>query len=390
MFGFGTNNPNAMRWACVLGLVAILGVVWIWNGAKILFTPLTCAVLAFVAYVGLSLLWSADWREGVMTLQATGLLGLLLIGTSFLDRYKLAQATALTACVASVLSLYIHLMRPDIHGGLGNENFQAEFLVLLVPLCLIGFFVFEGVIGWVCAAIAMGTAAQAFVLTPSDAKWAGIAGLSLLSLRLGWKFTASLAVVGFSSAIFLFEHVSRIHASVLHRAELVVGTFMMWLDRPMLGAGAGSFNYLYPQYQDAHARLFPGRALYNVTLFAGAAHNEFMQAIAIFGLVGCAIGGLAVWTVIRNRESDPVATLSLVALSMFAGLSLVGFPLQNPSTAILSVVALGLVAKPWERAVAFDCRRFWHFVGKGDPGGTMVRGWPSLGQVGHVTGVSRR
>jgi hypothetical protein len=293
--------------------------------------------------------------------------------------------------VASVLSLYIHMTRPDIHGGLGNENFQAEFLVLLAPLCLIGFFVFEGIIGWLCLTVAVGTAAQAIFLTPSDAKWAGLIGLALFaaSSRSKWVMagtSASLLIGG----LLLFESVTRVQNSVLHRLELVYGTFMMWLDRPLLGAGAGSFNYLYPSYQDAHAKLFPGRALYNVTLYAGAAHNEFMQAIAIFGLVGCAIGGLAIWTVIRNRESDPVATLSLVALSMFAGLSLVGFPLQNPSTAILAVVALGLVAKPWERAVAFDCRRFWHLVRKGDPGGTALRGGPALGEVRHATGVSRR
>lgn len=365
----------------MLGLVSILGAAWIWNGARILFTPLLCAVLAFVAYVGLSLLWSVDWREGVLTLQAAGLLGLLLIGVSFLDRFKAAQCVSLTACAASLLSLYIHLSRPEVHGGLGNENFHAEFLVLLAPLCIIGFFVFEGLIGWICATIAVGTAAQAFILTPSDAKWAGIAGLSLLSLRLGWKFTVSLAVVGFSSAILLFEHVSRIHASVLHRTELSYGTLLMWWDNWLLGAGAGSFNYLYPAYQDAHARLFPGRALYNLTLFAGAAHNEFLQAFAIFGLVGCFLGGFSVYVVLKNRETDPVATLALGTLAIFAGLSLVGFPLQNASTAILAVVALGLVAKPWDRAVAFDCRRLWHAVRKGHPGGAVFQRGPALGQV---------
>ena len=381
VYGFGTNNPNGLRWACVLGLVAIMGAAWIWNGARILFTPLTCAVLAFVAYVALSLVWSADWREGVMTLQATGLLGLLLIGASFLDRDRLARNVSLIACAASILSLWIALTRPEVHGGLGNENFQAEFLVLLVPLCLIGFFAFEGVIGWVCAGCASLAVLQALLLTPSDAKWAGVAGLLLFALKLGWKWCLGLSLAGFSAVYLLLDHVTRMQASVMHRAELVVGTFMMWWDRPFFGAGAGSFNYLYPMYQDAHARLFPGRALYNLTLYAGSAHNEFLQALAIFGVAGCFLGGFAVFTILRNRESDPVANLSLVSLAMFGGLSLVGFPLQNPSTAILGIFALGLVAKPWQSAVAFDCKRFWHIVRKGHPGGTVVRGWPSLGQV---------
>jgi hypothetical protein len=381
VFGFGTNNPNSLRWACVLGVVTILGVAWIWNGARILFTPLTCAVLAFVAYVGLSLLWSADWREGVMTLQATSLLAALLIGLSFLDRFMMARCVAITACAASILSLSISLTNPAVNGGLGNENFQAEFLVLLVPLCLMGFFVFEGTIGWLCATIATVTAAQLFVVTPSDAKWAGLAGLSLFALRLGWKRCAFLALFGLSAAWLLFEHVQRIHASIIHRAELAYGTFQIFLDSPIFGAGAGSFNYLYPSFQDAHAKLFPGRALYNVTLFAGATHNEFIQSLAIFGAVGSFLACLVLYVLLKNREHDPVANLSLVALSMLGGLSLVGFPMQNPSTAILAVVALGLVAKPWDTAVAWDCRRFWHIVRKGNPGGTVVRGWPSLGQV---------
>ena len=61
-----------------------------------------------------------------------------------------------------------------------------------------------------------------------------------------------------------------------------------------------------------------------------AAHNEYAQGLAEFGIIGV---GLFAWFLLEHR---------LGAVFVVAVVSLIGFPLQNPATALLFVAGLGL------------------------------------------------
>ena len=69
-FGAGTWSPEPVRWLAVyVGCIVFVG--WIWcKTPKI--TPVIWAAFALVLWIGISILWSPDWRAGVMRLDGAG------------------------------------------------------------------------------------------------------------------------------------------------------------------------------------------------------------------------------------------------------------------------------------------------------------------------------
>jgi O-antigen ligase len=345
-YGFNMNNPNPVRWA-LLSIVVAFGVLT-WRSCAV-----SATVLAFWSYAALSLLWSPDWREGLLSLyHLTIALGLFLT-VLHMDRKWLGRAIPIVASCAVAISTIGHIAWPESIGFMGNENFQAEFLCLLIPFCLIGRVTWpETMIGAFCLMMAALGAVMLFMVNPSDSKWAGIAGLAMLTLlmlvRRVHLLGLTLLLIGGSVSLWVLAG-QRVLTSIAQRIELGFNTLLMWLDRPLFGSGLGGFNYLYPQYQEAHVGLIDSRSLHGVWLFAGATHNEYIQALAVFGLVGCALIAAFLWLALKQRASDPLANWSLISLSVLAGLSAVNFPLQNPSTAAIGAVALALALKPGEQ-----------------------------------------
>lgn len=131
--------------------------------------------------------------------------------------------------------------------------------------------------------------------------------------------------------------------SALARAELWLNTIAAWLRAPVFGYGLGGFDAAYGLVRSSHQSWFPSLATIftTPTVFAGAAHNELLQALAQFGVYGAALFTAFGWCVLR--QPGPLA--ARVALWAAAGCAVVGFPTQNPATAILIVTALGLVAR---------------------------------------------
>jgi O-antigen ligase len=351
VFGFGSYNPNPMRFTALLGLVVLLGFVWAWK-PELPKDGLTWLVIVFFGYASLSLLWSYDWREGLLSLSVLFLLSCLFIAVRHLDRATLSTFIPIVATAAVLVSGALSVYVPGIYGGTGNENFQAEFLVLLIPLCAVGFGQKQGVreFGFIGIAAAL----VQLALNGSDAKWAsalGVATLLILHLAVTAKKRLAFAIIAVGACAIWLKWNDAVGRSILQRLELTHNTAMMWADHPFFGAGIGSFNYLYPKYQEAHYALFGSQTMWGATLYAGAAHNEYVQFLAIFGLLGfgllCGFCFLLIW---KHRSLDTLGHCGLVAVAALGGLSLVGFPMQNASTAILGVVALGIVGQADRRA----------------------------------------
>lgn len=359
---FGTNNPNALRWLALSVFAAIPIGVWIWRKCPVPTDRTVLTILGFLGYAALSMTWTPDWREGVIAVNQLTLAALLFLTLVHVERETLVKAIPLTASAAILIEIGISIYQPAIFGGLGNENFQAEFLVLTAPLAFMGAWSWrDHVLATACTFIAVLALGQAFLLNPSDAKWAGIAGLGCLTIIALRKHLVAAAVMTTAGAATLALALkgSKL-TSVMERLELSTNTARMWLDNPILGSGIGSFNHQYPAYQEAHLGIIGTKVIRSLHNYAGAAHNDFIQFLAVFGVVGALIVAaiaLLIWT---NRHRDPGANFGLITLSIFAGLALVGFPAQNPATMILGIAALSLVTKVTHApSVAIGYRAVW-------------------------------
>lgn len=164
--------------------------------------------------------------------------------------------------------------------------------------------------------------------------------------RLGRNVCARLVLGSAAVAAGLSVYVLwgfRLQASVLHRLELAYNSLLMWLDHPLMGVGLGGFNHEYPLYQEAHSSMFDGRALHSVWVYAGAVHNEYLQVLVTFGLAGGLILAGLLLLAVMSIKLDWLGLGALVSLAGLAGVSLVGFPFQNATTAIIGVVCLALL-----------------------------------------------
>ena len=127
------------------------------------------------------------------------------------------------------------------------------------------------------------------------------------------------------------------------RDEVSRDTLNMWLDNPILGAGAGSYKYAYPSYKSDDVT---STRLYDY------AHNDYLQFLAEFGVIAFLLLVLAVvlvfyWSLqamrLRRRPLNQglgfAACMAIIALSIH---STVDFNLQIPANAFMFVFLLAL------------------------------------------------
>lgn len=136
-------------------------------------------------------------------------------------------------------------------------------------------------------------------------------------------------------------------------------TWAMVLDHPLAGVGAGAWEVHVPRYQP------PGSQL-ETDYYA---HNEFLQLLAEYGVVGAGVllAGLAwllraAWRTLADRSAamDAWAPQRWVALSSLLALaivSLAGFAWRMAATGALFALALALLAASQATPVAPGRRR---------------------------------
>ena len=270
-------------------------------------------VIGMCFYAAASLLWSPDWRDGILRLQSIVILtGIFIISLQVPIKRYVPLIAAASLLASGALAVY----RPDTHGGLGNENFQAEFLSILIPLALMGLREwYDSLLGTLCALAAVAGIVVVIFWNASSASYALAAGPIALAIYWTWKHQPAicgliiLAVGG--SAITWPQTVDAIFYSAILRLEFVINTVEMWLDYPVLGTGLGGYNYLYPKYAESHLQWinmrgvipgYDGTAVHGLNHFIGAAHNEFAQALAVFGIVGFVPLMWAAWLAFRCRS----------------------------------------------------------------------------------------
>jgi O-antigen ligase len=151
------------------------------------------------------------------------------------------------------------------------------------------------------------------------------------------------------------------------RVEIWQATVRMWRDHPWFGVGPGHFDYRFRAYRPQTLQLRPDRA-----------HNEYLNTLADWGVVGGVIVGaglmaliattLKTWRFVRRSENPfkrPQSNKFAFVLGAGSGLlallvhSCVDFNLHIPANAIVAVTLAALLSSH----ARFATERFWVRVG---------------------------
>lgn len=127
------------------------------------------------------------------------------------------------------------------------------------------------------------------------------------------------------------------------RPQITKDSLRMFLKRPILGWGLGTFPTVYPRYRSFYTNLFVNEA-----------HNDYAQLLAEMGLLGftlavCFLAGMyhRGLSASRRWQNHWDGTVSLAALIGCTGIllhSFVDFNLQIPANAAMFYVLCALAA----------------------------------------------
>lgn len=286
-------------------------------------------VLALAAYSILSLAWSLDPRQGL--LQAANIV-MLAILYAMAPRLPVRWMGAAAICLVGILWFVVPF------GGQGNANFATEFMLIGLPWLIVlpihRYWKFLGI----------AIIAAAIFDSGSNAVWpvmllAGVAAAALRWNRWIWLLAPCLAGTG----AFLATNNPFLRGAMLYRLEAIWDSLIAWTHAPLFGHGLGSFVYVYPFFQEAHRWFWGSTAIGEGFIHMGASHNEPSQLLLELGGVG-AILALGLLLSLNRKPRTPEQKAALASLGIAGVLSLYGFPLQNPQTACLAALALGLSA----------------------------------------------
>ena len=149
------------------------------------------------------------------------------------------------------------------------------------------------------------------------------------------------------------------------RLRIWPAAMAMWQDHFWTGVGPGHFDYRYRSYRDAHDKL---------QARAGYAHNDYLNTLADYGLIGLVLVllplGALYWGVfwgwnffrrksndLEQKKSNKAAFVLGAATGLFAILlhSILDFNLHIPANAILAVTLMALITGH----LRFATDRFW-------------------------------
>ena len=351
VFWVAVEDLNVPRSVLIAALV--VGSLAIVNRGKWSVGPSGLVVLACLGYYAIAISWSLYWREGINILAKIAPFVVLFLVISRSDKVFAFLPHAACAAVIGALILSVSPISKNIEGGFGNRNFLAEFLVISIPFVVAGLGT-KYLKVFSVAALLWAAWFMAFKTTTNIPIFA--IGLPLVVAsawlwRRGDRFTFSaiwLVLVNAMIWIFIFGS-EKIRNSILARVELTFNTLVLWLDAPFFGNGSGSFNFAYPIHQEDHLKFLPDFSIFgDITMYPGAAHNEIAQILAEHGIVGLVLVELLALVLVlhwRKKERDYLDYAAIWTIGLALWLSLVGFPLHNAATALISVTAMAVIAR---------------------------------------------
>lgn len=251
---------------------------------------------------------------------------------------------------------------------IGNPNDLGSYFLLPALAA------FAAAIAWprrkwlyAVAVLLMVGLASAQSVTPIGAMLAGLFAMAIISTTKRLRYSGIAVVVLFIAIavihpgsrqrfITLYSNAAagRLPEMTSFRVVPAATAFRMFLDRPLLGVGPGSFSALYMAYKQRTDEAFPQWIRPGNESF-GQAHNDHLQILAETGVPGYAIyiAALVLLGAISLRRAPPAderarfaRTFALPAAVSFAMLTLAQFPLQLTAPTVPALF-LGALCFAW-------------------------------------------
>jgi len=295
--------------------------------------PLTLTLLALVVHSLATTALATDTRlaDGRVIELFRGLVIYGLITLLIRDRRRLLQALVVLIGAATVLSIlpivqtltgnfdefgglarikdahiYGNVFEPRIAGPVGDPNFFAQILLLVIAIPLVMHVEARSRRSRILLLGAAALIFAAILLTYSRGAMLALAVIAVLVIRIlhiSWRTTAVVAAIGIASLIFLPRSVTErfltieqilpaaeapLHpdSSFQERRLLMHVAWLMFADNPVSGVGAGNYSARYDEYVDltsSEAREYADASDLHFP------HNLYLEVAAETGLIGLAI-----------------------------------------------------------------------------------------------------
>jgi len=386
-------------------LVAFLLMIWgfkIINSKKFIIarSPLDFPILSFMGICTLSLFWSNSFPVSLkeLSLFLAGPFLYFIITNQFKERRQIDKIIFIVLLIGGLSGIYGLIQYQGIDfffqtpkatrvykvmGILGNVNYFAEYLIIILPLAISLFFVTSSKIKKILLLIGILVMGSSLMYTFTRSSYLGF-GISLIFMFLlflicrGKTFIkenkkifililVAILLIGFLFVIpnpldkpgtYIYKIKARTSIPALKKAYTVGRrraiwelTLMMIKDHPLLGSGVGTFKYNTLSYQAKFFEQGDNRSIYPHG-FAKDVHNEYLQLGAELGIIGL---GIFIWIMIcyfyyackiLKETKDKYQQGMIIGLmgSILAVLidAIFGFPLHLPATLVLFWLFLGI------------------------------------------------
>jgi O-antigen ligase len=133
----------------------------------------------------------------------------------------------------------------------------------------------------------------------------------------------------------------------LERQQIMRNTARAIGDHLPMGAGFGSFQQIYPRYEDRE-QITPG--------YANRAHNDYLELALEGGLPGVALLGALMWWWVRQSvrawsgtaKAGHFARAASIAILILLAHSLVDYPVRTAAIACVAALACAMLCVPYE------------------------------------------
>lgn len=411
VFGpLATGAVRSLEFLVIQGLTVLALFLWltrIWLNAtyRLLWPPVCWAVLAFVLYT-IFRYRTSDLEfvaRGELIRVLTYAILFFIIVNNFVRQDSIQILSYVLIGLAMLIAAYAivqfatnservwHFIKPAeyVKRGSGTyicPNHLGGFLEMLLPLglalSLTGrvkpvprvFLAYASLV--ILVGIAVSISRGAWIAT-------GVSLLTFFALLIQqrrYRLPALLAIVVLIGGAVIFYRSSR---DSQHRVQPMLSSGIpddsqmrlaiwkaathMWREHVWLGVGPGHYDYRFPQYRPALVQIRPGYV-----------HNDYLNCLVDWGVVGVALVGCAwglvfagvfqTWKFVRREESAlgtrPSnraafvfgASIGLVAILVH---SIVDFNMQVPANAILAVALMALLSSH----MRFASERYWVRLG---------------------------
>jgi O-antigen ligase/tetratricopeptide (TPR) repeat protein len=342
---------------------------------------------------------TVPFEAKLVTLFVGGVTGAYLVWgsrlTTFKDNRIILGLMIAVVMLCALYGLVVHFKCPDrvlwaerfavYEGRLMSTyicpNHFAHLMQMLLPFCLALLFIPQvGILFKVLSAYSLVVFLPTLFLTESRAGWLGsIASVGvvccLMALRRSRKLFALLVImIPLSSFLLLFagwKYSETFHRRMEPVVEFLQGqadegigsesrdfrpqtwgdTIDMIMDAPLLGHGPGNYRYAFPE----HRKRFRGQRI-----VTGHPHNEYLELIADYGLVGFVLFAAAwlygfIWILAKSLKAAETrhAFIGFAFIGALAGTmvhSFFDFQLHVFPNALVFALLAAVAAGPLMRA----------------------------------------